>query len=164
MKTVKHGVLCLSLIAGMIALGGCKGKTADEGAGTEVKPAQSTPAEANTPAVATQADQSAAVAEVQADESKPVSEVKTEADKMDASQLRAAASAYQEAIAAKKAELEKVAAQLKEIPVTDLLGEKAKQLKTQVDGLAQSIDALKTRFDVYYTKLKETGGDLSGQL
>lgn len=155
MKTVKYGVLCLVLIAGMIALGGCKGKKADEGAGAEAKPDQSIPA------VETQADESAAVAEVQADESKPVSEVKAEADKMDASQLRAAALAYKEAIAARKAELEKVAAQLKEIPVTELLGEKAKQLKTQVDSLTQSVAALKTRFDVFYAKLKEANGDLS---
>jgi hypothetical protein len=63
---------------------------------------------------------------------------------------------------AKKAELEKVAAQLKEIPVTELLGEKAKQLKANVDSLAKSSDALKARFDVFYAKLKEKSGDLSG--
>lgn len=145
MKTVKYRILCLVLIAGMIALGGCKGKKADEGAGAEAKPDQSIPA-----------------VETQADETVPVSEVKAEADKMDASRLRAAALTYKEAIVARKAELENVAAQLKEIPVTELLGEKAKQLKTQIDSLTQSVAALKTRFDVFYARLKEANGDLSG--
>ena len=97
-----------------------------------------------------------------ADESKPISEVKTEADKMDTGQLRSMAMSYKEAIVAKKGEVEKIAAKLKEIPVTELLGEKAKQLKTDIDSLTKSVDALKARFDVYYAKLKEKSGDLSG--
>ena len=97
-----------------------------------------------------------------ADESKPISEVKTEAEKMDAGQLRSMAMTYKEAIVAKTDEVEKIAAKLKEIPVTELLGEKAKQLKTDIDSLTKSIDALKVRFDVYYAKLKEKSGDLSG--
>jgi alanyl-tRNA synthetase len=97
-----------------------------------------------------------------ADETKPISEVKTEAEKMDAGQLRSMAMTYKEAIVAKTDEVEKIAAKLKEIPVTELLGEKAKQLKTDIDSLTKSIDALKVRFDVYYAKLKEKSGDLSG--
>jgi len=97
-----------------------------------------------------------------ADETKPISEVKTEAEKMDAGQLRSMAMTYKEAIVAKTDEVEKIAAKLKEIPVTELLGEKAKQLKTDIDSLTKSIDALKIRFDVYYAKLKEKSGDLSG--
>ena len=97
-----------------------------------------------------------------ADESKPISEVKTEAEKMDAGQLRSMAMTYKEAIVAKKGEVEKIAAKLKEIPVTELLGEKAKQLKTDIDSLTKSMDALKVRFEVYYAKLKEKSGDLSG--
>jgi hypothetical protein len=121
---------CWLLAAGVIALGCCGGKKANE----------------NT----------------KADENKPISEVTTEAEKMDAGQLRDMAVTYKEAIVAKKGELEKLAAQLKEIPVTELLGEKAKQLKTNIDNLIKSIDALKERFDVYYAKLKEKSGDLSG--
>jgi hypothetical protein len=97
-----------------------------------------------------------------ADETKPISEVKTEAEKMDAGQLRSMAMTYKEAIVAKTGEVEKIAAKLKEIPVTELLGEKAKQLKTDIDSLTKSVDALKARFDVYYAKLKEKSGDLSG--
>jgi len=97
-----------------------------------------------------------------ADETKPISEVRAEAETMDAGQLRNMAMTYKEAIVAKKGEVEKMTAKLKEIPVTELLGEKAKQLKTNIDDLTKSIDALKVRFDVYYAKLKEKSGDLSG--
>jgi hypothetical protein len=97
-----------------------------------------------------------------ADENKPMSEVKTEAEKMDAGQLRNMAVTYKEAIVAKTAEVEKITAKLKEIPVTELLGEQAKQLKANIDSVTKSIDALKARFDVYYAKLKEKSGDLSG--
>jgi predicted nucleic acid-binding Zn-ribbon protein len=97
-----------------------------------------------------------------ADENKPISEVKTEAAKMDAGQLRDMAMTYKEAITAKKANVEKLAAKLKEIPVTKMIGDEAKQLKTDIDNLTKSISALKERFEVYYQKLKEKGGDLSG--
>jgi alanyl-tRNA synthetase len=97
-----------------------------------------------------------------ADETKPISEIRAEAETMDAGQLRNIAVTYKEAIVAKTAEVEKITAKLKEIPVTELLGEQAKQLKANIDNMAKSIDALKARFDVYYAKLKEKSGDLSG--
>jgi len=154
MKTVKYVTLCWLLTAGVIALGGCKGKKADEN-----KPVNESP---STPTVETKTAESTPTAEVKVDESTPVSEVKTEAEAMNTGQLRAAALAYKDTIVAKKAELEKIAAELKAIPVTELLGEKAKQLKANVDSLTKTIDALKERFDVYYAKLKEKSGDLSG--
>jgi predicted nucleic acid-binding Zn-ribbon protein len=70
--------------------------------------------------------------------------------------------AYKEAIAAKNSDLEKLTAKLKEIPVTEMLGDEAKELKADIDNLNKSISALKERFEVYYQKLKEQGGDLSG--
>lgn len=97
-----------------------------------------------------------------ADENKPMSEVKAEAEKMDTSKLRDMATSYKEAITAKKGEVEKITAKLKEIPVTEMLGEEAKGLKADIDDLNTSISALKERFDVYYDKLKEKGGDTSG--
>jgi hypothetical protein len=98
----------------------------------------------------------------EADEAKPISEVKAEAEKMDTNQLRAMAMTYKEAIVAKKNEIEKVTAKLKEIPLTEMIGEEAKALKADIAKLNESITALKARFDVYYEKLKESGGDLSG--
>ena len=97
-----------------------------------------------------------------ADENKPISEVKAEAEKMDTDGLRAMAMVYQKAIAAKNGEVEKLTAKLKDIPVTEMMGDEAKELKADVDNLNTSISALKERFEVYYQKLKEQGGDLSG--
>jgi hypothetical protein len=97
-----------------------------------------------------------------ADENKPVSEAKAEAEKMDTDGLRAMAMSYKEAIAAKSSDLEKLAASLKDIPVTEILGAEAKSLKADMVNLEKSVSALKERFEVYYQKLKDTGGDLSG--
>jgi len=97
-----------------------------------------------------------------ADENKPLGEVKAEAEKMDKNQLRTMAMVYKDAITAKKGEVEKIAAKLKDIPVTEMLGKEAQGLKADIDNLNKSISALKERFEVYYQRLKAEGGDLSG--
>jgi len=97
-----------------------------------------------------------------ADENKPVGEVKAEAEKMSTEKLRSMAMTYKEAITAKKDEVGKLAAKLKDIPLTKMMGDEAKELKADIDILNKSISALRERFDVYYKKLKEKGGDLSG--
>jgi ATP-dependent Clp protease ATP-binding subunit ClpA len=97
-----------------------------------------------------------------ADENKPISQVQAEAEKMNVADLKAMAMKYKDAIEVKKADVEKVAAKLKEIPVTQLLGDDAKKLKADIDNLNKSISALKERFEVYYNQLKTKGGDLSG--
>ena len=97
-----------------------------------------------------------------ADENKPISEVKAEAEKMDTDGLRAMALSYKEAIAAKSDDLEKLTAKLKDIPVTEMLGAEAKSLKADMENLEKSVSALKERFEVYYQKLKDTGGDIAG--
>ena len=97
-----------------------------------------------------------------ADESKPLSEVKAEAEKMDAAELKAMVLEYKDSILAKQEDVAKVTAQLKEIPISEMLGEEAKSLKADIEGLNKSVAALKSRFEVYYNKLKEKGGDVSG--
>jgi outer membrane murein-binding lipoprotein Lpp len=97
-----------------------------------------------------------------ADETKPISEVKAEAEKMDTAKLRSMAMKYKEAVLAKKAEGAKLAEKLKEIPITELLGSEAKELKGEIENLNKSLAALRERFNVYYNKLKEKKGDLSG--
>ena len=97
-----------------------------------------------------------------ADENKPLSEVRAEAEKMNVEKLRSMAMEYKEADLGKKAELEKLAGELKDIPVTKMLGDEAKGLKAEIEALNKSASALKERFQVYYNKLKEKGGDLSG--
>ena len=97
-----------------------------------------------------------------ADESKPLNEVKAEAEKMSVEKLRSMALTYKDAIMAKKGEVEKVAGKLKDIPVAKMLGDEAKELKTEIESLNKSVSALKERFQVYYGKLEEKGGNLSG--
>jgi outer membrane murein-binding lipoprotein Lpp len=97
-----------------------------------------------------------------ADENKPISDVQAEAAKMNAEQLRSMAMKYKDAIAAKMTEVDKVMAKLKEIPTpAQMPGKEASQAKQEFEALSKSLKALKTRFDVYYNKLKEKGEDVS---
>jgi len=97
-----------------------------------------------------------------ADENKPIAEAKAEAEKMNVDQLRSMAMKYKEAVTAKTDEVKKFADKLKEIPVTKMMGEEAKGLNADLSDLNNSIKALNERFQVYYEKLKEKDGDLSG--
>ena len=96
-----------------------------------------------------------------ADENKPVGEVKAEAEKMSVEKLRSMAVTYKEAITAKKEDVQKLVSKLKDIPLTKMMSDESKGLKADIDGLNKSVSALKERFEVYYNKLKEKGGDLS---
>jgi hypothetical protein len=97
-----------------------------------------------------------------ADENKPLSDVQADAQKMDVEQLKAMATKYKDAITAKKAEVDKVMAKIKEVPIADAMGKEAGALKEEVDALSKSVKALKERFDIYYNKLVEKGADVSG--
>ena len=97
-----------------------------------------------------------------ADENKSLADCKAEAEKMDNAELRDTAMAYKKAIEAKMEDVKALQAELKEIPLTEMLGEKAKELKSEAEELGNSVDALKDRFEVYYDKLKANKGDLSG--
>ncbi len=96
-----------------------------------------------------------------ADENKPISEVQAEAEKMDIEQLRSMVLKYKDAIMAKQDDIAKIGVNLKKIPVAEMLGEDAKELKTDIENLNKSVSALKERFEVYYEKLREKDGDLS---
>jgi predicted small lipoprotein YifL len=97
-----------------------------------------------------------------ADENKPMADVKAEAEKMNEAQLKATAKQYYDAVKAKMADVEKTMAKLKDIPPLELAGEEAKALQADIDALNKSISNLKARFQVYYDKLVEKGGDTSG--
>ena len=96
------------------------------------------------------------------DESKPISQVKAEAEKMDAQQLRAIAMKYKEVIETKSAEVDKLARELMQMMLADKSSDRRKTLQVQTDKLNQSIETLTAQFEVYYKKLEEKGGDLSG--
>jgi len=97
-----------------------------------------------------------------ADENKPLSEVKAEVETMSVAKLKSMAMEYKDAISAKKEEIEKVTGELKNIPVAEMLGNEATELKAEIENLTKSVSALNERFQIYYQKLKEKGGDLSG--
>ena len=97
-----------------------------------------------------------------ADEEKPLSDVKAEAEQMSVEKLKSMAMAYKDAILDKKREVEALSLKLKDIPLTEKLGNEAKGLKAEIDALTGSVSALKERFQVYYDKLKEKDGDVSG--
>ena len=86
-------------------------------------------------------------------------EVKKVSEK-ELAKLRAEVSKYKDQIASKEAELKKLSAQLKEIPVTEMLGDKAKKLKGDIDSLNKVIKQLKEQYDLFNNKLKEQGGGL----
>ena len=96
------------------------------------------------------------------DTEKPVSEVKAEANTMTVDQLKATAIKYRDAIKAKEPEIQKLMDQIKEIPLTEALGEEAKKLKADLEELKTSLDTLKEHFQVYYDKLVELKADVTG--
>jgi len=93
---------------------------------------------------------------------KPVAEIQAKAETMTVDNLKATALKYKEAILAKQVDIEKLTAQIKEIPIAEALGEKAKTLKADLATLETSLKALKDRFQVYYDALKTKGGDVTG--
>jgi len=134
---------CLVALSGL-ALVGC-GKKADKSAGPSAPPTGGGTA-----------------VNVTADVEKPVPEVEKQAQTLSVPDLRATATQYAQAISVKKEDLQKVLAQVKELPLTEALSEKAKTLKAEAQKIQTSIKDLTDRFQVYYNKLKEKGGDLSG--
>jgi hypothetical protein len=146
MKSERRVLLSYLLTSLMLLAVGC-GKDTDSG-----KPAAPAPqAKAGT------GTQAAAV-----DAQKPIAEVQTQAQTMNVESLKATALAYKNAIVAKQADVEKLVAKVKEIPVTEALGEQAKTLKADLANLETNLKALKDRFQVYYDAAKQKGGDVSG--
>lgn len=95
------------------------------------------------------------------DENKPVSEIKAEVEKLDVEQIKKVAIKYKNAIVAKQGGIDDILKKIKDIPLTQALGEEAKGLKTEMESLKKSLDALKERFDIYYDKAKELKADVS---
>jgi uncharacterized protein YoxC len=97
-----------------------------------------------------------------ADENISIDQAKAEAEKMNTAQLRTKAKAYYDAVMAKQKDVDKIMAKIKDIPVLEQAGEEAKGLQSDLSDLNKSLSNLKARFQVYYDKLKEKGGDTSG--
>ena len=140
-------LFCLAALAGL-TLAGC-GKKPEKSAGPSAPP------------TAAQTGGGTAV-NVTADVEKPVPEVEKQAQTMSVPDLRATAAQYAQAISVKKDDLQKVLDQVKALPLAEALSEKARNLKAEAQKIQTSIKDLTDRFQVYYNKLKEKGGDLSG--
>ncbi|MBN1391363.1 MAG: hypothetical protein JW947_01015 [Sedimentisphaerales bacterium] len=97
-----------------------------------------------------------------ADTDKSIADIQAEVSKMSVEQLKDKAMEYKNAIVAKKADIEKVAAKLKAIPLTEQLGSEAKSLQTDMANLSKTMASLTERFQVYYNELKKKGGSVSG--
>jgi uncharacterized lipoprotein NlpE involved in copper resistance len=96
------------------------------------------------------------------DTAKPIVEVQAEAKTMSNEDLKATANKYKEALLAKQDEVKDMAAKIKDIPIADILGQEAQTFKADLKNLESTLTAIKGRFQVYYDKLKEKGGNLSG--
>ena len=77
------------------------------------------------------------------DENKPVSQVAADAQKMTQADLQKMVDKYNVAIAEKGKELEALTAKIKEIPLTELMGEKSKALKSDINKITTSMGKLK---------------------
>ncbi len=97
-----------------------------------------------------------------ADENKPLNEVKTEAAEMDVDDLRGMVLEYKETIRANLEEVGKIKNEIKEIPLKEMFGDQAQELKQELEPIIKSINELKRRFWVYYSELKKKSEDLSG--
>ena len=89
-----------------------------------------------------------------ASENKPISEVKTEAQKMSVSQLKSIIIKYKKAIESKKNEMIPLKEKLQAIPLTQMFGEEAKKIKSDIDVIKTAIRALTERLNIYSQGLK----------
>lgn len=94
------------------------------------------------------------------DENQPISEVQAQAEKMNSDELRTIALKYKDAIKVKSEEMNEITSNL--LPSMAKEGITLTDIKEKVDGVVTSLNKLKERFEIYYNKLKEKGGDVSG--
>jgi Skp family chaperone for outer membrane proteins len=87
------------------------------------------------------------------DENKPIDQVAADAAKMGQAELQKMVDTYQAAIADKSKEVEALMAKVKEIPISEMMGDKAKALKDDVGELKTSVDKLKDQMAVYAKEL-----------
>jgi len=87
------------------------------------------------------------------DENKPIDQVAADASRMGQAELQKMVNTYEAAIAEKSKEVQALAAQVKEIPLTELMGDKAKALKADISKLTASTGKLKDQMAIYAKEL-----------
>ncbi|MBD3296228.1 MAG: hypothetical protein GF392_02530 [Candidatus Omnitrophica bacterium] len=86
---------------------------------------------------------------------KPVTEVKQEAKTMDTGQLQTMMDKYREAIEAKKPQIQQLQKDLSQIPVAEMMGEEAAEIKKELTDLKNSVQALTERMKIYQAELSQ---------
>lgn len=87
------------------------------------------------------------------DENKPIDQVAADAAKMSQAELQKMADKYEVVIAQKGKELDALKAKIKDIPITEMMGDKAKMLKDDVSKIVASTSKLKDQMAVYAKEL-----------
>lgn len=88
------------------------------------------------------------------DESKTPDQIKQEIASWDAAKVQKTIDEYTRVIEAKSGELAKKMDELKEIPISEQLGEKAKGLQGEIANITKSLDKLKDNMAAYVEGLK----------
>ncbi len=84
-----------------------------------------------------------------ADENKTPAEIKAEVASMSKEDIQEMVEVYKAAIAEKEAEISKVAAEIAKIPITEQMGEKAKELRGKTEELGVSVKRLTENMKAY---------------
>ena len=88
------------------------------------------------------------------DENKPIADVQAEAAKLDAKQPEAKVEACKKFLEAKKVEADELAKKISAIPLKDMLGPEAKNLKEQASKIGESVKKVTAQMDAYAKELK----------
>lgn len=88
------------------------------------------------------------------DENKTPEQARAEAASMDSSALQKRVDACKKFIERKQAQADSLAKEIANIPLQEMLGEKAKSLKAEADKLGASIKNVGAQLDAYVKELK----------
>jgi chromosome segregation ATPase len=86
-------------------------------------------------------------------EDKPIAQVEAEAAKMKPEKLKAKVAEYEALLAEKSAGVKDIEKQIKELSISELMGDKANSLKAEMSSLTTSLDKLGKQMDVYAKEL-----------
>ena len=99
--------------------------------------------------------------DVMADLNQSVEQIQEKVAQFDKTQVLAYADQYKTVLLEKKDQIADLTGQMKDLSMTEMMGDKAKALKEQIAQYSEQLDGLKDRYSVYLNKLEEFGVDLS---
>ncbi len=165
-------ILFMALTAGLLSGAGCKKQ--EDGSTEMMSPEE---VAEKTQAVAVQTTEKAAEAtakaeaavsaltvkaeDVMSDLNQSVEEIQQKVAGFDQTQVLAYVDQYKAVLLEKKDQIAELTGQLKSLPMTEMMGDKAKALKDQIAQYGDQFSGLKDRYSVYLQKLEEFGVDLS---